>query len=233
VEFGYIKMKISFIKTENIELSKLYEFQGELKQLSKENYNKLRKSMFDNGFAEPFVVWEDKKENKIYVVGGNQRLRVLSGMKNAGEEIPSDYPCNFVECESRWHAKKLLLALASQYGQITQDGLYEFSMENDFNIDFLNENFNFPGLDLELFKIGYFGDGNLIDEKNPGQTEYKDMPAFEQEDISAYKILKVHFRNQKDVDTFSKLINQNINENTRFIWHPKLERQSLGNVKTA
>lgn len=112
-------MKISFIKTENIELSKLYEFQGDLKQLSKENYNKLRKSIIDNGFAEPFVVWEDGKENKIYVVGGNQRLKVLSSMKNAGEEIHDSYPCNFVECENRWHAKKLLLSLASQYGTVT------------------------------------------------------------------------------------------------------------------
>jgi hypothetical protein len=151
-------VKISFIKTEYLLLTELNEFQGKLKELSKINYNKLRKSILDNGFSEPFVVWECAKEKKIYVLGGNQRLKVLTEMKNAREDIPEKYPCNFIECESKWAAKKLLLALASQYGHVTEDGLYEFSIENEFNGDFLKENFEFPGLDLELFNQGYFTD---------------------------------------------------------------------------
>ena len=149
-------MKITYIKTEYCNIDDLNEFQGELKKLTKENFNKLWKSIQESGFSEPFVVWQDKKK-EIWVLGGNQRLRVLTERKKEGEEIPL-VPCNFVKLESRRAAKKLLLALASQYGEVTEEGLYKYAMENEFDIDFLKDNYSFPGIDLDEFDQEYFED---------------------------------------------------------------------------
>ena len=134
-------MEISYYKTELVKIDDLIEFQGELKELSNINLEKLWKSMEDSGFSEPFVVWESKK--KIYVLGGHQRLKPLKAKKNLGENVPDEFPCNFVKCAGKREAKKLLLALASQFGKVTEDGLYSYAIDNDFNADFLKENFDF------------------------------------------------------------------------------------------
>jgi len=224
-------MKISYEKTENVKLESLNDFQGDLKELSKVNFNKLWKSMSDNGFSEPFVVWNCIKEKKIYVLGGHQRLKVLSEMKNAGEQIPDEYPCNFVKCNSKNQAKKLLLALTSQYGRITEDGLYQFSIENDIDGDFLKENYEFPYINLNNFINGFLEQDNneIINNSDPNK-EWEGMPEFGQDDIKSFKRLIIHFRNQEDLDIFSKLVKQNITDKTKYIWYPILEKEPYGEV---
>ena len=50
------------------------------------------------------------------------------------------------------------------------------------------------------------------------------MPEFVQNDKKTYKTIYVHFRNKEDYEDFAKLIEQNLSEKTKSIWHPKLER---------
>ena len=163
-------MKMSFQKTENIAIKDLNEFQGELKELTKNNYNRLYKQI-KKAFTMPFTVWQDKK-GKIHILDGHQRLRVLNEMKCQGEKLPAKFPCNFIKADSKREAKEILMTFASQYGRVTDEGLYQFSIENHFDPEFLKENFNFPGLDLELFCDGYFGEleedskEKEVDEKN-------------------------------------------------------------------
>jgi len=154
-------MEISYYKTELVKIDDLIEFQGELKELSNINLEKLWKSMEDSGFSEPFVVWESKK--KIYVLGGHQRLKALKAKKNLGENVPDEFPCNFVRCAGKREAKKLLLALASQFGKVTEDGLYSYAVDNDFDIDFLKENFEFPSLDINQFESDFFDNSSHED----------------------------------------------------------------------
>jgi hypothetical protein len=52
--------------------------------------------------------------------------------------------------------------------------------------------------------------------------EWGGMPEFEQEDLTSFKSIHVHFRNQKDIDNFSELIGQGIG-NKRSIWYPEAE----------
>ena len=221
-------MEISYYKTELVKIDDLIEFQGELKELSNINLEKLWKSMEDSGFSEPFVVWESKK--KIYVLGGHQRLKALKAKKNLGENVPDEFPCNFVRCAGKREAKKLLLALASQFGKVTEDGLYSYAIDNDFDADFLKENFELPGLDIELFCDGFFGNHAKIDNQDDGNWD--GMPEFEQEKNESYKRIIVHFMNKEAVEKFSKLINQTITENTKFLYYPKLVIEHYGKVKT-
>ena len=69
--------------------------------------------------------------------------------------------------------------------------------------------------------------------KEDWEKEWKDMPEFVQDDLSSYKKLIIHFRNQEDLENFSKLIDQKINIKTPSIWYPKLKiRHTLDKVYT-
>ena len=149
-------MKIAYIKTENVKLKDLIEFQGNLKELSTVNFEKLRTSIRKN-FTEPFSVWQDT-DKKIYILAGHQRYRVLKKMQEQEEEIPESFPCNFIAAVNKHEAKEILLTLASQYGKITDDGLYEFLMDNEMDMKLLNDVFEFPGLDLDTFNDNFFNE---------------------------------------------------------------------------
>ena len=59
--------------------------------------------------------------------------------------------------------------------------------------------------------------------KNDWEKEWKDMPEFVQEEQQSYAKIIIRFRNKEDLQEFSKLIKQDLNENTKSIWHPKLK----------
>lgn len=64
-----------------------------------------------------------------------------------------------------------------------------------------------------------------IDEKL-WKKHWIGMPEYEQENNPPYKKLIVSFRNKEDYDEFATLINQNLTDKTKSIWHPKLDRDA-------
>lgn len=140
-------------------LEHLTEFQGELKELSKENYAKLRREIMDMGFSEPVSVWPEKVDatTTFHLLNGHQRYRTLKQMQLEGFEIPP-IPVNLVDALDRAEAKRKVLAFTSQYGQITQEGLYEFMTGADIGIDEVMDRFRFPEVDLQVFHDGFYGE---------------------------------------------------------------------------
>ena len=71
----------------------------------------------------------------------------------------------------------------------------------------------------------------LLKKKNSNnenwQQEWQGMPEFVQEDLSPFKSVIVHFRNEEDFDTFEKLMEQEIiKQNQKIsIWYPKMEKR--------
>ena len=65
-----------------------------------------------------------------------------------------------------------------------------------------------------------FGEGELLSRE---QEEWQDMPEFVQEEQQSNAKIIIRFRNKEDLQEFSKLIKQDLNENTKSIWHPKLK----------
>ena len=59
------------------------------------------------------------------------------------------------------------------------------------------------------------------------EKEWEGMPEFEQEDLSAWKSVIVHFDSPKNLNNFAELIEQNLTEKTKSIWYPKKEREDL------
>lgn len=151
-----------------LDQSKLVEFQGNLKDLTKDNYQRLKKQIVELGFSEPFSVWKQGKSHNV--LNGHQRLRTIREMIKEGWACPP-VPVNMVEAKSLKEAKRKVLALASQYGNLNRQGLYEFIIENDFSPTDLMENFSFPEVDFPTFNVEFFdkpggsggGEGERVD----------------------------------------------------------------------
>ena len=52
------------------------------------------------------------------------------------------------------------------------------------------------------------------------------MPEFEQNDLTPYRTLNVHFRNEEDISAFAELLGQSITDRTKSMWYPILERNN-------
>ena len=59
----------------NLDLANLTPMQGDLKELSQSNFNKLKQSILRHGITFPFFVWQS--DGKNYILDGTQRDRVL------------------------------------------------------------------------------------------------------------------------------------------------------------
>ena len=81
--------------------------------------------------------------------------RLLQRLRDEGFEIP-DLPVVRVEAENFNDAKRKVLALTSQYGKIENDGLYEFISDSDITVDYIEESFHFPEVNIDKFKEEYY-----------------------------------------------------------------------------
>ncbi len=61
-------------------------------------------------------------------------------------------------------------------------------------------------------------------KKEEWKEEWQDMPEFEMEDLSSFRKIVVHFRNQEDIDKFAKLIGQKITK-APSLWYPEWEKR--------
>lgn len=145
-----------------INLNQLTPLQGDLKSLSEENYARLKKVILELGFSAPFHVWVN--DNVPYILDGTQRFRTLTRMADEGFKIPP-LPINEIQAKTKKEAMRKLLALASQYGRVEGQGLYEFLTMAELDIaDVMMEN-SFPDINLDHFAAEYY-DGWRTDYDN-------------------------------------------------------------------
>lgn len=124
-----ISPKLSNLPT--INTKDLHDLQGNLKDLSETNFNKLEESLTEHGFIVPLFVWFHR--NKPYTLDGNQRLRYFNTRFPDGVDLPYQE----VEAKDKNDAKKKILLISSNYGQITKEGFNEFTASfNDAPADF-------------------------------------------------------------------------------------------------
>jgi len=63
------------------------------------------------------------------------------------------------------------------------------------------------------------------------EEHWKGMPEFVQKDLAPWKSIYVHFENRQDMESFSKLVGQQIGLNTRSIWYPEAEIARLADKR--
>lgn len=163
-------IEINCTGSDTIELHQLTEFQGELKERSAGDIEKIIKSIRKHGFSFPFFVWAHAGENGNYinhVLDGHGRLMALKQMAAAGEEIPA-LPCVYISAKNEAEAKEKLLKLNSQYGHITAESVLEFVGDTDIEL----EDLQLPETMLK-FSTDTFEGEDTADETNLGDVNFK------------------------------------------------------------
>jgi len=145
-----------------MDLDDLAELQGDLKTLSKADYQRLKKSIVDLGFSFPAHIWRDP-DGKAWILDAHQRCRTLKNMRDKeGWTIPPLPICE-VEAKDIKEAKRKCLAAASQYGVVESQGLYEFMSEADLSLPEIEDSFRFPEIDMGVFAQEYFKENDRGD----------------------------------------------------------------------
>lgn len=127
-----MEIKINCKAAETINIEKLKEFQGDIKELSEENKKKLIDSIIKHGVISPFFIW--KNENQYNIIDGHQRLIAIKSMQSEGYIIPS-LPVVFIEAKNKNDAKEKLLQISSQYGDFNLSELDLFVEEIDIDVE--------------------------------------------------------------------------------------------------
>ncbi len=170
---------------------------SKLKDIGEHGITKLKNSLKENNFVQPFNVWEDSK-GVIWILDGHHREKALTQLEAEGYEIPEMLPANFIECSDKKAAAKMVLLYSSIYAKITNEGLGEFLDDFDLDISNLINEIDLPGLGLE--HIGQDIDLDDFFEEN-GTNPKDDKPKIileytqeEHEQVSAglLKIAKTH-----------------------------------------
>ena len=177
-----------------IRLEELIAFQGNLKDLSEENYNKFKNVILTQGFSEAISVWQN--EGKNHILNGHQRLRVLQGLQAEGYFVPP-IPVTIVMADNEKEAREKVLTLTSQYGEVTDTGLYEYMTMSGIDVSFL-ENVRLVEIDQDKWIESY------VDGSEKANTSKElDLSTF---DKFKHQCPKCGFEwndNEKDRDTSS------------------------------
>lgn len=144
------KIPVTCTGSRSVDPASLVPFQQNLKTLMKPDFERLKRALEQYGFTAPVFVWEGK------ILDGHQRLHVLLKMLNDGYTLEGgQVPVVDVQAASEKEAREKLLLFASQYGQISDETLYEFLNTNDLSFDLLEPMINLPHVDPLLFRQGY------------------------------------------------------------------------------
>lgn len=136
-----------------LELDQMTDFQGKLKTLSEEGYQRLKHLILSLGFSFPAMVW--KYRNKNLVIDAHQRNLALRRMRQEGYIIPP-LPVVWIEAKDQQEAARKVLAATSQFGEIQVDGLHTFMKEFKIEMPDVESSFKFPEVDFESFRLTYF-----------------------------------------------------------------------------
>ena len=171
----------------------LEAFQGNLVELRQENYDKLRRLIIAKGFRFPVFVWNNK------IIDGHQRLFVLKHLvENEGYLFPHDVPVCDIEAKDEKEAKELVLIARSEYGDTTDEGLFEFLEVNKLSFDDLKVNLELPGIEFDDFEKNFF-------KENPGDAhgpvEQGPELDFTEELMESHNYLILYFDNEIDWQT--------------------------------
>jgi hypothetical protein len=171
----------------------LEAFQGNLVELRQENFEKLRRLIIAKGFRFPVFVWNNK------IIDGHQRLFVLKHLvEQEGYLFPHDVPVCDIDAKDEKEAKELVLIARSEYGDTTDEGLFEFLEVNKLSFDELKVNLELPGIEFDDFEKNFFK-GNPGDA--PGPVEPGAELDFTAELMESHNYLILYFDNEIDWQT--------------------------------
>lgn len=179
-------IRIAFDKEmHELSLDDLLIMQGNLKDLSAEDYEKIKKEIIETGFAFPIHIWK-KPTGEKSVIGGTQRTLSLRRMRDQEGYVIPPLPVVIVHAKNEKEARRRILQDASQYGEITRQGLYKFMDEADIGMAEMRDSFRMPDIDFDAFDLEFF-------------KEKFEMEDVLREDLNKKFILEIQFPNELEM----------------------------------
>lgn len=155
-------------------LADLTPFQGALKDLSDENYAKLKASILAEGFMAPVFVWRDK------ILDGHQRTSVLA---REGWDLEGDgVPVVEIEADTEQEAARKLLKLTSAYAKPQAEGVFDFLQANDLGIEDMAD-VDLPDFDTDALAALFAGADGPQDEPTDEAPEPPATPVTRKGDL--------------------------------------------------
>lgn len=151
-----------------IDINDLSDFQGTLKTLNGEAYNRLRMSILELGFSFPIHAWKTK--DKTYILDAHQRVATLKRMRDDDGYLIPPLPVVWIKAANKKEAAKKLLAATSQYGEVTYSGLDEFLKTFEIDVKKLDSTFQFPEINLDRFETTFYPSELETEEKEVSFT---------------------------------------------------------------
>ncbi len=143
---------------------------NELKDKAHRDVGDLKQSILSIGFVIPLCLWLEGK----YITDGAGRLMALKMLEYEGYEIP-DLPYFPINAKNKKEAKRITLAISSQYGDITPESAGAFMLQMDeIDLSFIN----LPGLDLAEI--------DWRPEHNNVEIEEDEIPEIPKKPVSKY-----------------------------------------------
>jgi hypothetical protein len=69
------------------------------------------------------------------------------------------------------------------------------------------------------------------DNRKEWEKEWVGMPSFSKDSIESYKKIIVHFRNDEDIQKFSELIGQKLNNKSKSCWYPEMPHRKRSHLR--
>lgn len=119
---------------EHVPIESIVDFQKSLKDLTTDNYNRLKLSIMEHGVIAPWFVYDNADawvidkygDDALPCADGHQRLRLFMN-----EQWYMPVPIVRISAENEQDAKMKLLVITSQMGRITAEGFSEFTFDLD------------------------------------------------------------------------------------------------------
>lgn len=197
----------------------------------------LAKSIQKYGFLDPMKFDTKLNNGKGGIVEGNGRAAALHEMFTQNTALPR----GILQNGNGWlvpvlfgvdaKSQKMAQAYAIDHNNLTMRGgdfgILEIARMWDDKeyaklLEDLQASAELPVSIDDAEIAAYINTLNSNGEFN-ANNEWQGMPEFEQKDKTAFQSIHIHFKNQKNVNDFSKLIKQKITSKTRSLWYPEIE----------
>jgi len=200
-----------------ISLDKITFHPNNFNRHSPAHVDTLTSSLDEYDQYKPVIVWRDPDNGVLYCIAGEGLVRA------AGQRGDEEIVVNDRSDLSREKAMALMVA-----DNFTPSNDYDFEVLSGI-LAAMDDPTDVPGVDQKLLqKI-------LVETEGDNEVDYDElwqgMPEFEQDDISSFRRLIVHFASPDDVSAFANLLDQKITESTKWLWYPKLQKANLKNLE--
>jgi DNA modification methylase len=151
------EIRVTCKTADSLPYDQIEPLQGNLKERTPEQLEKICRSIIKHGWAFPEFIWHG--EGKNYCLDGHGRQEAIPLLIKKGYTIPR-IPIVYIKAKDKAEAKELLLKCISQFGTVTKEGFVEFL---DFNVDFLD--FEIPGISFGDLNLGFNGKNQSLAER--------------------------------------------------------------------